>query len=93
MFLIALIVFSIIAHIISQLFAATGMTGIDRSIGSIFGAVRAAVIVVVLILVGRFMAMDNQTWWSESQFIPFFEPLVEWFKSFLPADVVTKIEA
>lgn len=92
-FLVCLILFSVISYIISQLFEATGMTGVDRSIGSVFGALRAAVIIVILILVGRFMAMDNQQWWMESQFLPYFEPLVEWFKSFLPADIVTKIEA
>ncbi len=91
-FLISLIVFSVISHIISQIFESSGMTGVDRSIGSIFGAVRAAVIVVILILVGRFMAMDNQQWWMDSGFLPYFEPLVEWFKSFLPVDIVAKIE-
>ena len=92
-FLVSLIVFAVISHIISQIFASSGMTGIDRSIGSIFGALRAAVILVVLILVGRFMAMDNQSWWLDSQIIPYFEPLVEWFKSFLPVDIIAKIEA
>ena len=92
-FLISLIVFSVVSHIISQVFASSGMTGIDRSIGSIFGALRAAAIIVVLILVGRFMAMDSQQWWIDSQFIPYFEPLVEWVKSYLPADILAKIEA
>jgi membrane protein required for colicin V production len=92
-FLVALILFSVISHIISQIFESSGMKGIDRSIGGIFGAIRAAIIIVVLILVGRFMAMDNQQWWIDSGFIPYFEPLVEWFKSFLPADVISKIEA
>jgi len=92
-FLVSLILFAIISHIISQIFESSGMKGIDRSIGSIFGALRAAVIIVVLILVGRFMAMDNQQWWIDSGFIPYFEPLVEWFKSYLPADIIAKIEA
>ncbi len=92
-FLISLIVFSVISHLISQIFDSSGMKGIDRSIGSIFGAIRAAAIIVILVLVGRFMAMDNQQWWMDSQFIPYFEPLVEWFKSFLPADIISKIEA
>ncbi len=92
-FLISLIVFSVISHIISQIFDSSGMKGIDRSIGSIFGAIRAAAIIVILVLVGRFMAMDNQQWWMDSQFIPYFEPLVEWFKSYLPADIISKIEA
>ena len=92
-FLVALIAFSIVSYILSKIFESTGMTGIDRSIGSIFGFVRAVVIVVALIMVGRFMAMDNQQWWMDSGFIPYFEPMVEWVKTFLPEDVVAKIEA
>ena len=92
-FLVALIAFSVVSHILSKIFESTGMTGIDRSIGSIFGFVRAVVIVVALILVGRYMAMDNQQWWMDSGFRPYFEPMVEWVKSFLPEDVVAKIEA
>lgn len=92
-FLISLILFSIISHIISQVFESSGMKGVDRSIGSLFGILRAAAIIVALILVGRFMAMDNQQWWIDSKFIPYFEPLVDWFKSYLPADIISKIEA
>lgn len=92
-FLIALIAFSIVAHIISQLFASTGMTGIDRSLGIVFGAIRAAVIIAILILVGSFMAMDQQEWWKNSQLLPYFDPLVEWIKAFLPENIIRKIEA
>jgi membrane protein required for colicin V production len=92
-FLVTLIGFSVVSHIVSKIFESSGMTGIDRSIGSLFGALRAAAIVVVLILVGRFMAMDNQQWWMDSWFIPYFEPLVVWFKTYLPADIIAKIEA
>ena len=92
-FLITLITLSVISYIISQLFASTGMTGLDRSLGSIFGVIRAAVIIAILILVGRFMAMDQQQWWTDSQMLPYFEPLVEWLKSFLPEDIIRKIEA
>lgn len=92
-FIIALILFSIVSHLVSQLFASSGMSGIDRSLGSIFGALRAAVIVAVLVLVGRFMAMDQQQWWTESQLLPHAEPLVEAIKSYLPEDIVKKIDA
>ena len=92
-FLVSLILFSIISHIISQVFESSGMKGVDRSIGSLFGILRAAAVIVALILVGRFMAMDNQQWWIDSKFIPYFEPLVDWFKSYLPADIISKIEA
>jgi len=92
-FLLALIAFSIVSHIISQIFKSTGMTGFDRSLGVIFGLIRAAIVVAVLIMIGRFMALDNQQWWLDSGFLDLFEPLVDLLKSFLPGDIVAKIEA
>ena len=92
-FLIAIIILSIVAHIISQLFASFGMKGIDRTMGGIFGIVRAALVVAMLILVGRFMAMDNHQWWTDSSILEYFEPTAEWLKSYLPADVIKKIQA
>ena len=92
-FLVALIAFSIVGHIVSQIFASSGMSGFDRSLGSVFGVLRAAIVVAILILVGRFMAMDQQQWWLDSEFLPHFEPLVEWIKAFLPEDIIRKIEA
>lgn len=92
-FIITLIAFSVISHIISQIFSSSGMSGFDRSLGSLFGAIRAAVVIAVLIMVGRFMALDNQQWWMDSGFLDSFEPLVSWIKTFVPADIVAKIEA
>lgn len=92
-FIVALILFSIISHLISQIFASSGMGGIDRSLGSVFGAIRAGVIVAILIGVGTFMSMNEHEWWTSSQFLPYFEPLLEWMKTFLPEAIVKKIEA
>lgn len=92
-FLIAIIILSIIAHVVSQLFASFGMKGIDRTLGGVFGVLRAALVVAMLILVGRFMAMDNQQWWTDSGILEYFEPTAEWLKSYLPADVIKKIQA
>lgn len=92
-FLLSLIAFSVISHIMSQIFNASGMTGFDRSLGSIFGAIRAAIVIAILVMIGRFMALDNQQWWLDSGFLSYFEPLVEWLKTFMPADIVAKIEA
>jgi len=90
-FLAALVVFSIVGYLISKVFTATGMTGIDRSLGSVFGAIRAALVVAVLILVGRYMAFEEHSWWSDSQFMGYFEQLAEWIRSYLPEKVATEL--
>ncbi len=91
-FLLALIAFSIVSYLISKLFSATGMSAIDRSLGSVFGAVRAAVIMGFLILIGHFLNLQEQSWWQDSQLLEYFQPVADWIKSYLPGDVVNKIE-
>lgn len=83
-FLAALIVFSIISYLIGRIFSATGMSGIDRSLGTVFGALRAAVIVALVMLVGRFMSFDEHGWWSGSELLAYFEPLADWIHAQLP---------
>ncbi len=90
-FLVALIGLSIVSYMISRLFSATGISAIDRSVGSVFGAVRAAVILGVLILIGHFLNLNEQSWWKDLQLLEYFEPVAEWIKSYLPDSIVDKI--
>lgn len=83
-FLAALIVFSIISYLIARIFSATGLTGIDRSLGMVFGAIRAAFVIALLILAGRFMAFSEHDWWAGSQLLGHFEPLADWVLAQLP---------
>ena len=92
-FLIALIAFSVISHIISQIFSSSGMSGFDRILGGVFGILRAAIIIGVLIIVGRYMAMDQQQWWIDSGYMSHFEPLVEWLQGFIPEQYAKEIQS
>lgn len=90
-FLVALIVFSIVGYLISKIFSATGMTSIDRSLGTVFGAIRAALLVAIIILVGRYMAFEEHSWWTDSQLLGYFEQLAEWIRSYLPNKIATEL--
>ncbi len=92
-FLAALIIFSIVGYMVGRIFSATGMTGIDRSLGSVFGAVRGAVLVAILILVGRFMAFEEHSWWTDSQLLGYFDSLAEWIRSYLPEKIAQDLNA
>jgi membrane protein required for colicin V production len=53
LFLVAVIVFSIIARIISRMVHATGLGGIDRTLGLLFGLARGAAVIVVAYIIGQ----------------------------------------
>ncbi|MFT5258630.1 MAG: membrane protein required for colicin V production [Saprospiraceae bacterium] len=91
-FLIALIGLSVVSYLISRLFNATGMSAIDRSLGSMFGAVRAAAIMGILILIGHFLNLNDQSWWTDSQLLDYFIPVADWITSYLPESIVDKIQ-
>ncbi len=86
-FVAALIVLSIISFLIGKLFSATGLSGIDRTLGMIFGLLRAALVVGAVILVGRFMAFEEHSWWTDAHLLDYFEPVTEWIKTYLPAKI------
>lgn len=91
-FLVALIALSMISYLINKSFSATGMSVVDRSLGSVFGAVRAAAIMGILILIGHFLNLQEQSWWKDSQLLEYFQPIADWIKIYLPDWVIQKIE-
>lgn len=75
--LAALIVGGLINRLISGLLRTAGLGGIDRLLGILFGFLRAILIIAVLLFLMSFMA-TGESWWKESLFIPYFQPLLAW---------------
>lgn len=86
LFLVTLILGGLINVLISQLVRSTGLSGTDRLIGFVFGGVRAAALIAVLILLAILTPLPEDPWWQESVLIPYFEPLAVWLRDQLPAE-------
>lgn len=85
LFVVVLIAGKILSFVVSKLASKTGLTGTDRILGFVFGALRGGVIVTVLALLAQsFTDMEEQPWWAESISLPFFEALAEQLKDRLP---------
>ncbi len=84
LFLVTLIIGGLINTLIAQLVRSTGLSGTDRLIGFVFGGVRAAALVAVLILLATLTPLPQDPWWRESVLIPYFEPLAVWLRDQLP---------
>ena len=83
-FFTVLLICSLISYLVNKLITKTGIKGTDRVLGSVFGIFRGVLIVVLLLLIGRSINLQENDTWKESQLIGYFEPLVEKVNDFLP---------
>lgn len=82
-FVLVLFAFSYLSHRLCLWLAVSGVTGVDRTLGILFGLARGALIVTALLLLAWFMNFGDASL-AESKFIPFFMPLAEALLYFLP---------
>ncbi len=83
-FIGALFVFAIISYTITKVFVRGPIKGVDRVLGLGFGAVRAAAIIVALLVVARGFGFDSSDWWQNSKYLSKFEPLMNYVEGLFP---------
>ena len=92
LFVATLIVCAIVNFAVAQLVDKTGLSGTDRVLGAAFGLLRGVLIVAaILFFLDTFTNIKQSEWWQQSQLIPHFGFIIEWFfqqlkqnSSFLP---------
>ena len=77
--LVTLLAGMLVTYIIGQLVKATGLSGTDRLIGSLFGVARGLIVVlVILVLLPKAVPVDQDNWWQQSNLIPRFLKFEQW---------------
>ncbi len=91
-FVVALILISICSYVIYRILSVTGISGVDRSLGTLFGLARGIVIIALLVLAATFMDFISQPWWQDSLLVGYFSPVTDFIQSLLPADILEFIK-
>ena len=69
---------------ISKLVRLSVLSSVDRLLGSLFGALRAILLVALFVIGGQFSGFNNDDWWSQSRLLPYFEVVADWVKVMAP---------
>lgn len=76
LFIVTLIVGAMVNHLIGELVRMTGLSGLDRTLGIVFGLLRGVLIVIALLAVAKLFALD--AFWQDAVIVPWIEPLISW---------------
>ena len=86
-FIVALLLISIVSYLLYRLLSIAGISGVDRSLGTLFGLARGIIVVAILLLGATFMDFTSQPWWQGSLLVEYFNPIADIIRSLLPEDI------
>jgi len=69
---------------ISKIIRLSGLTGIDRGLGGMFGMIRAVLLLGLFVLTGRFAGFEDHDWWHDSEIIPLGDRVADWSSVMAP---------
>lgn len=91
-FLGILLVASLSAIMIAEVFKKAGLGWVDRGLGGLFGCARGVLIVCVLVLLGGLTSLPQDSRWRNAMFSAPFEAMVLSCKSWLPPEMTKHLK-
>lgn len=85
MFLGVLLAGALLGHLLVVLVRKSGLTGVDRGLGMVFGAARGVLVVGVLVIAFQALEMDREPWWQESVIVPKTAELTRTIREYMDA--------
>lgn len=81
----ALLAGGLVGHLIVLLVRKSGLTGVDRTLGMVFGAGRGVLVVGALVIVFQMLEMNREPWWEESVIVPRTAELTQALREYIDA--------
>lgn len=81
-FIAVMMIGTLVNSIISKLLSATGLNFVNRLFGGVFGIVRGAVIVLVILFICNIFVSETALW-QESQLIPYGMSAIDWSRTYI----------
>jgi membrane protein required for colicin V production len=86
-FIAVLIIGALVRFATRRLIWSTGLSGIDRLFGMLFGFVRGVLLVTLLVFLVGLTLFTREPWWQQSVLLPQFQGLAAWLGQNIPANV------
>ncbi|MDA9832419.1 CvpA family protein [Gammaproteobacteria bacterium] len=93
MFAVVLIASAVLRVLILYIISACGLGFLDHFLGSLFGFVRALVILLLFVLLMQTLHLNQDNWWKKSVLVPMIESVVDKVPSQLPAKTMKMLNA
>lgn len=78
---LVLLVGWVVGMLLSYFTRSLGLGVMDRVIGLLFGILRGAVLVGLLIIGGELLHLNHEEWWSRSKLVPYGETIGDWLRA------------
>jgi membrane protein required for colicin V production len=66
----ALLAGALVGHLIVLAVRKSGLTGVDRTLGMVFGAGRGVLVIGIMVIGFQLLEMDKEPWWQDSVIVP-----------------------
>lgn len=82
--LIVVLIFGwLLASILSYILRHSGLSiTIDRTLGMLFGVLRGAVVIAVVVLLAQYLQLEQTRWWKRSKLMPYAAATAGWIQGF-----------
>jgi membrane protein required for colicin V production len=90
-FVLVLIVGALVRFALRRLIWSSGLSGIDRLFGMVFGFLRGVLIVAALVFLLGLTGLTREPWWQQSLLVPQFQSIAAWLGQVIPAKVPAEV--